>query len=160
MIVDLCYPYFCFHKNVQISTNIYPRIHIRVPLRSYGDRVLEVSCLCSAVMNEWWALSHHRRGKWRRRSEGEDRPRKVQFSKLRKPHDLDSRVKLTSACTIHTRLPAYRTISTHIPNYIKIGKTFCGCTYARTDGRTQEFSKSIISPLGDDLKIATMWLLR
>jgi len=46
---------------------------------------------------------------------------------------------------------SYWSRSTHTPNYIEIGKTFCGRTDVRTD--TTDFSKSIRSSPRDDLKI-------
>jgi len=50
-----------------------------------------------------------------------DRPRKVQFSELqrRHDHDLDLAIVHQSSTSIYT------------PNFIEIGKTFCGRTYGR-----------------------------
>jgi len=60
---------------------------------------------------------------------GGDRLGKVQFSELQKPRDLD--LELGSG---HT---AYRRASLiYLPNFIEIGKTFCGRTDGRMDGRT------------------------
>ena len=50
-----------------------------------------------------------------------DRVGKVQFSELQKLHDLDI------GTIVH-----HLSTSIYIPNFIEIGKTFCGRTYGRT----------------------------
>jgi len=77
-------------------------------------------------------------------NDGGDRPRKVKFSQLQKLRDLDLRSGQGHAGA-HTW---WR--STHRPNWIEIGKTFCGRTDGRTD--TSEF-QSTRSSVGDDLKM-------
>ena len=56
-------------------------------------------------------------------------------------------IEVTRVCISGWSLP-----STHTPNYIKIGKAFCGRKYGRMD-TFDEFSKSIRTSLGDDLKL-------
>jgi len=75
----------------------------------------------------------------------------VLFSELPKPRDLDLDLGSGRGHTV----AHIRSRSTHTPNYIQIGKTFCGRTEVHTYGQTDtpNFSKSVrTSPL-DDLKI-------
>ena len=77
-----------------------------------------------------------------RQNGGGDRPRKVHFSQLWKLRDLDLR-----SGRGHTGAHMWSR-STHTPNQMEIGKTFCGRTDGRTD--TLEF-QSTRSSVGDDL---------
>jgi len=60
------------------------------------------------------------------------RPRKVHFSQLRELRDLDLDLRSRRG---HTGAHTWSR-STHTPNWVEIGKTFCGHTEVRTDGRT------------------------
>jgi len=59
---------------------------------------------------------------------GGDTLGKVQFSELQKPRDLD--LDLGSVPT-HT-VVHHSSTSIYKPNFIEIGKSFCGWTYVRT----------------------------
>jgi len=73
-----------------------------------------------------------------RKNGGGDRPRKVHFSQLLKLRDLDLDLRSGRG---HTDVHMWSR-STHTPNYMQIGKTFCGRTDLRTDGRMDTTSNS------------------
>ena len=61
-----------------------------------------------------------------------DRLGKLQFSELQKPRELT----LTLYRVIQHTVVHHSSTSIYIPNFIEIGRTFCGRMYVRTDGHT------------------------
>jgi len=73
----------------------------------------------------------------------------VQFLALQKPCDLD--LDLGSGRD-HTDVHIWSR-STHTLNYVKIGKTFCGCTDGCMEGRTHPSSVSLLGQAAMTSKI-------
>jgi len=74
---------------------------------------------------------------------GGDRRGKVQFSELQKPRDLD--LDLGSGHTAYRRA-SFIDFYLYTPNFVEIGKTFCGRADVRADGRTDVLTDGHFRP--------------